>query len=72
LLANSDITWIEDTFPHSLVTEFPDGDHVGNLSQPDVQQAILRALDGLGASPAKTVKRIVKNSKLMTDSSNPG
>ena len=51
LLTDSDIAWIEATFAPSQVTEFPDGGHVGNLSQPVVQQAILRALDGLGALP---------------------
>ena len=72
LLADSDIGWIEDTFAHSLVTEFPDGGHVGNLAQPDVQQAILRALDGLGAAPAKKPNSVVKNSKPIANSSNPG
>jgi ABC-type transporter lipoprotein component MlaA/pimeloyl-ACP methyl ester carboxylesterase len=71
LLADSDIDWIEKTFTSSLVTEFPDGGHVGNLSQPAVQQAILRALDGLGALPAKTAKRIGERSQRMTGNSNP-
>jgi pimeloyl-ACP methyl ester carboxylesterase len=46
-----DVAWIETTFARSEVTEFPDGGHVGNLAQPDVEQAIVRALGGLGAEP---------------------
>jgi ABC-type transporter lipoprotein component MlaA/pimeloyl-ACP methyl ester carboxylesterase len=71
LLADADINWIERTFAPSQVTEFPDGGHVGNLSQPAVQQAILRALDGLGALPARTAKRIIKKSELLKGSTNP-
>ena len=55
-LAPPDIAWLEGTFAPSQVTEFPDGGHVGNLSQPAEQQAILRALDGLREAPAKTAK----------------
>ena len=51
LLADIDVAWVESTFAPSQVTVFPDGGHLGNLSQPAVQQAIIRALDGLGSSP---------------------
>jgi pimeloyl-ACP methyl ester carboxylesterase len=57
LLAQQDIAWIEATFGPSQRTLFPNGGHLGNLDQPLVQQAILRALDGLGASPPKPGKR---------------
>jgi len=47
LLAAEDLAWIEATFAPAQVTLFEHGGHLGNLSQPAVQQAILRALDGL-------------------------
>jgi ABC-type transporter lipoprotein component MlaA/pimeloyl-ACP methyl ester carboxylesterase len=55
LLAKSDISWAEGTFAPSELTIFPDGGHVGNLSQPAVQQAILQALDGLSTAPVTKV-----------------
>jgi ABC-type transporter lipoprotein component MlaA/pimeloyl-ACP methyl ester carboxylesterase len=55
-LAETDIAWVESTFAPSQLALFPDGGHLGNLSQPAVQQAILRALDGLGSPPAKPAK----------------
>ena len=56
-LADSDVAWVESTFAPSQVTVFPDGGHLGNLGQPAVQQAILRALDGLGSPPERSAKR---------------
>ena len=50
-LADVDVAWVESTFAPSQVAVFPDGGHLGNLSQPAVQQAIIRALDGLGSPP---------------------
>jgi pimeloyl-ACP methyl ester carboxylesterase len=50
-LNEDDVAWIETTFARSQVKEFPDGGHVGNLSHPEVKQAIIQALDGLGATP---------------------
>jgi len=47
LLAAEDLAWIEATFAPAQVTLFEHGGHLGNLSQPAVQRAILRALDGL-------------------------
>jgi pimeloyl-ACP methyl ester carboxylesterase len=61
-LAPLDIAWLEDTFASSQVTEFPDGGHVGNLSQLAEQQAILRALDGLGLTQAKPAMHIQQGS----------
>jgi len=46
-LNEDDIAWIETTFARSQVTEFPNGGHVGNLAQPEVEQAIIQALAGL-------------------------
>jgi ABC-type transporter lipoprotein component MlaA len=53
LLAAEDVAWMEATFAPSQVTLFKQGGHLGNLSQPDVQGAILGALDGLGAVQKK-------------------
>jgi ABC-type transporter lipoprotein component MlaA/pimeloyl-ACP methyl ester carboxylesterase len=50
LLSADDLAWIETTFDRSEVTLFEHGGHLGNLSQADVQAAILQALDGLGAA----------------------
>jgi pimeloyl-ACP methyl ester carboxylesterase len=52
-LAGEDVAWIEGTFASSRVRLFDHGGHLGNLSQPDVRQAVLDALDGLKDSPAK-------------------
>jgi hypothetical protein len=52
----NDIAWVESTFAASQRTIFPDGGHLGNLSQPAVQQAILRSLDGLGVPPQRYTK----------------
>jgi pimeloyl-ACP methyl ester carboxylesterase len=53
LLSPEDIAWIEATFDPTEVTLFERGGHLGNLYQPAVQQAILRALDGLGETQKK-------------------
>jgi len=47
LLAAEDLAWIEATFAPAQVTLFEHGGRWGNLSQPAVRRAILRALDGL-------------------------
>jgi ABC-type transporter lipoprotein component MlaA/pimeloyl-ACP methyl ester carboxylesterase len=62
LLADEDVAWVESTFAPSQVTLFPDGGHLGNLSQPAVQRAILRALDGLGVQQTKPTKHVDKGS----------
>jgi len=53
LLAAEDLAWTEATFASAQVTLFEHGGHLGNLSQPAVQQAIVGALDGLGASQSR-------------------
>jgi ABC-type transporter lipoprotein component MlaA/pimeloyl-ACP methyl ester carboxylesterase len=50
LLSTEDLAWVEATFDPSGVTLFEHGGHLGNLSQANVQKAILQALDGLGAA----------------------
>lgn len=47
LLADEDLKWIEATFGGERLRTFDKGGHLGNLSQPAVQTAILRALDGM-------------------------
>jgi ABC-type transporter lipoprotein component MlaA/pimeloyl-ACP methyl ester carboxylesterase len=49
LLSAEDLAWIEATFNPADVTLFQHGGHLGNLSEPAVQRAILASLDGLGA-----------------------
>jgi len=53
-MAAEDFAWIENTFAPANVTLFEHGGHLGNLSQPAVQQAVLQALDGLGAIQNKS------------------
>ena len=44
LLADKDLTWLQATFSPTQLTVFPQGGHLGNLSNPTVQKAILAAL----------------------------
>ena len=53
LLAADDLAWTKATFASAQVTLFEHGGHLGNLSQPAVQQAIVGALDGLGACQSR-------------------
>jgi pimeloyl-ACP methyl ester carboxylesterase len=53
-LAKEDVGWIKATFGPAKVTLFEHGGHLGNLSQPAVQQAVLNSLDGLGAIQNKS------------------
>ena len=47
LLAGEDVSWMEQTFTPDRLTLFDQGGHLGNLAQPTVQEAVVRALDGL-------------------------
>ena len=47
LLSAEDVQWMEQTFAPRHLTLFDQGGHLGNLSQPVVQKAIIDALDGL-------------------------
>jgi ABC-type transporter lipoprotein component MlaA len=47
LLPREDLDWLRATFAPEHLTVFPQGGHLGNLAQPDVQAAILKALEGL-------------------------
>jgi ABC-type transporter lipoprotein component MlaA/pimeloyl-ACP methyl ester carboxylesterase len=53
LLPDEDLAWLKTTFAEDQLTIFEKGGHLGNLSHPAVQKAILRALAGLKASPPK-------------------
>ncbi len=52
LLAAEDLAWLQATFAPDQLTVFARGGHMGNLSNPAVQQTILGALAGLKASPS--------------------
>jgi ABC-type transporter lipoprotein component MlaA/pimeloyl-ACP methyl ester carboxylesterase len=51
LLSEDDLQWLRATFSPEHLTVFEKGGHLGNLGHPEVQKAILAALDGLGAIP---------------------
>jgi pimeloyl-ACP methyl ester carboxylesterase len=44
LLEDEDLAWLHATFPQEQLTVFDKGGHLGNLSNPTVQKAILAAL----------------------------
>ena len=44
LLASEDLSWLHATFATNQLTIFPQGGHLGNLSNPTVQKTILAAL----------------------------
>jgi ABC-type transporter lipoprotein component MlaA/pimeloyl-ACP methyl ester carboxylesterase len=44
LLTDDDLAWLHATFATNQLTVFPQGGHLGNLSNPTVQKAILAAL----------------------------
>ena len=53
LLSDDDLAWLRATFPQEQLTVFPQGGHLGNLYNPEVQKAILGALEGL--KPARSI-----------------
>ena len=53
LLGPEDLAWLRETFGERLIM-FPRGGHLGNLSHPVVQKAIVGALAGLPGGPAAT------------------
>jgi hypothetical protein len=54
LLPEEDLAWLKTTFTEDQLTVFEQGGHLGNLSHPAVQKAILTALSGLQSSPPKS------------------
>lgn len=53
LLADEDYEWLRSTFAPEQMTVFEKGGHLGNLSHPTVQKAILNALEDLRPLNAK-------------------
>jgi pimeloyl-ACP methyl ester carboxylesterase len=51
LLADEDLAWLKATVAADQLTVFEQGGHLGNLSHPAVQKAILGALAGLRSTP---------------------
>jgi ABC-type transporter lipoprotein component MlaA/pimeloyl-ACP methyl ester carboxylesterase len=51
LLEDEDLAWLHATFAPEQVTVFPQGGHLGNLSNPAVQKTIVEALGGMKPSP---------------------
>lgn len=47
LLPDEDLKWLRATFPTNQITVFEKGGHLGNLSHPAVQRAIVDALEDL-------------------------
>ncbi len=47
MLPAKDLKWLQSTFSSSQLTVFPEGGHLGNLNDPTVEKAIIKALDGL-------------------------
>ncbi len=51
LLTNDDLAWLHATFTSTNLTVFPEGGHLGNLTNPAVQNTIIAALGGLQPPP---------------------
>jgi len=47
LLSSDDLDWVKRTFDPKRLTVFPYGGHLGNLTESEVQGAIVQSLDGL-------------------------
>jgi pimeloyl-ACP methyl ester carboxylesterase len=54
LLSDPDLAWLHATFAPDQLTVFPEGGHLGNLSNPTVQKAILGALSDMKESTPKS------------------
>jgi ABC-type transporter lipoprotein component MlaA/pimeloyl-ACP methyl ester carboxylesterase len=63
LLPNEDMDWLRTTFAPGQLTIFEQGGHLGNLSNTNVQQAILGALRDLEPTPQKAKQKGAKESK---------
>ena len=50
LLPDKDLKWLQKNFSSSRLTIFPQGGHLGNLNSPDVEKAIVKALEDLKAT----------------------
>jgi hypothetical protein len=54
LLEDEDLAWLRATFAPEQLTVFNQGGHLGNLSNPTVQKAILAALTPMRPPQVKT------------------
>ena len=54
LLPPGDLEWLQATLPPSQLKVFPDGGHLGNLSDPPMQKAVFESLSGL-ISPSQPI-----------------
>jgi ABC-type transporter lipoprotein component MlaA/pimeloyl-ACP methyl ester carboxylesterase len=54
LLADEDLAWLHATFAPEQLTVFPQGGHLGNLSNPTVQKSIMGALGDLKSCPSRS------------------
>jgi ABC-type transporter lipoprotein component MlaA/pimeloyl-ACP methyl ester carboxylesterase len=53
LLEDADLVWLHATFSSAQLTVFPQGGHLGNLTNPTVQKSILAALTPMNPPPPK-------------------
>lgn len=67
LLSPDDLSWLRATFGPSQLTLFPRGGHLGNLSNANVQRAILTALENL--RPVPQSKRVLARPSAPSSSS---
>jgi ABC-type transporter lipoprotein component MlaA/pimeloyl-ACP methyl ester carboxylesterase len=56
LLTDEDLAWLHTTFAPEQLTVFPQGGHLGNLSNPTVQKAIMAALTPMRPPDPKAEK----------------
>ncbi len=54
LLTSGDLAWLRASFSASQLTVYPEGGHLGNLYNAEVQRSIVQALDGLSSFRPKT------------------
>ena len=53
LMTSEDLSWLQGTIPSGQLTLFPQGGHMGNLSQPGIQDAILKTFEDLRSPSMK-------------------
>ncbi|MGA2685188.1 MAG: VacJ family lipoprotein [Verrucomicrobiota bacterium] len=63
LLTDEDLAWLHATFGPEQLTVFPQGGHLGNLSNPTVQKAILAALTPMRPPDPKPEKPLAPKSE---------
>jgi ABC-type transporter lipoprotein component MlaA/pimeloyl-ACP methyl ester carboxylesterase len=63
LLTGEDLAWLHATFGPEQLTVFPQGGHLGNLSNPTVQKAILAALTPMRPPDPKPEKPLAPKSE---------